>query len=183
MAACHVVMLREAPASPPIMSQGSYLRVSSFPRGFHPRRAIRRCLSPFRPFCVFYHPLATPAPLPPPHDPTESPFSPRYFTAPRSPLRILYLLVFSGLVFIPNAASRMRNVRPCTCTCTRVNTCTYSPVYIHKRKTNACGPFWRLCERRHACGAHSLSLSFCIYFFSLGYPRLPIVSVKIETSA
>lgn len=72
---------------------------------------------PSVPFCVFYHPLAPPPPPPPPHhDPTESPFSPRYFTAPRSPLRILYLLVFSGLVFIPNTASRMRNVRPCTCT-------------------------------------------------------------------
>lgn len=39
-------MLREAPASPPIMSQGSYLRVSSFPRRAHPRRHHRVVFSP-----------------------------------------------------------------------------------------------------------------------------------------
>lgn len=129
MAACHVVMLREAPASPPIMSQGSYLRVSSFPRGFHP---------PTPPAVVFLPsvPSVCPiSPFPPPpgsyHDPTESPFSPRYFTAPRTLLRVLYLLVFSGLVFIPNAASRMRTF--VVYMYVYVNICTYIRSYTHAK--------------------------------------------------
>lgn len=60
------------------------------PRVSPPTRHPPRSLSPFRPFCVFYHPLAPPPPPPPPHDPTESPFSPRYFT--RSPFSSAYTL-------------------------------------------------------------------------------------------
>lgn len=159
-------MLREAPASPPIMSQGSYLRVSSFPRGFHPPTPSAVV------FPLFISPRRSSLTLPPsaalPRD-SESPFSPRYFIAPRSPLRVLYLLVFSGFVFISNAASRMRNVRHVH---VRIYKCKYMYVFarIHMWKLNACGPFWRLCERRHACGTHprhfSLSLSVLLYLSS-----------------
>lgn len=132
-----------------------------------PPDAVRRCLSPFRPLCI-PSPLVFPPSLSRP--PTESPFSPRYFTAPRSLLRVLYLLVFSGLVFIPNAASRMRNVSHVHV----VYMCKYMYIFarIHMRKVNACGPFWRLCERRHACGP-TLSISLSLSFFLFLYLSCP----------
>lgn len=154
-------MLREAPASPPIMSQGSHLRVSSFPRGFHPRRRPPSFSLPPPLGAPIFSTLFPPLFLP--RSDRESPFSPRYFTAPRSPLRVLYLLVFSGLVFIPNAASRMRTFAMYM----YVYLCKYTYVFahIHTWKVNACGPFWRLCERRHACGAHPQYL-FLFLFLS-----------------
>lgn len=108
-----------------------------------------------------------------PRDPSESPFSPRYFIAPRSPLRVLYLLVFSGFVFISNAASRMRNVRHVHARIYKCK-CMYVFARIHMRKLNACGPFWRLCERRHACGAHPrhFSLGSPASFFPFEDPQL-----------
>lgn len=171
MAACHVVMLREAPASPPIMSQGSYLRVSSFPRGFHP---------PTPPAVVFLPsvPSVCPiSPFPPPrsyHDPTESPFSPRYFTAPRTLLRVLYLLVFSGLVFIPNAASRMRTF--VVYMYVYVNICTYIRSYTYA-KGECVWPILALMRtpprmRGPPSASLLLSLSLAASLFAFESPRL-----------
>lgn len=101
----------------------------------------------FLPFAPFLRvpslplPFRSPSPshsVPSPTDPTESPFGPRYFTAARpalSLLRVLYLLVFSGLVFIPNAASRMRTfvMYVCVCMCKYMHV-TLARVHTRKRE-------------------------------------------------
>lgn len=137
-----------------------------------PPDAARRCLSPFRPLCVPYLPF--PSPPGSYHDPTESPFSPRYFTAPRTLLRVLYLLVFSGLVFIPNAASRMRTF--VVYMYVYVNICMYIRSYTHA-KGECVWPILALMRtpprmRGPPSASFLLSLSLAASLFAFESPRL-----------
>jgi len=106
------------------------LRVSSFPRGFHPRRHPPLS-SPFRPLWVPL--LLSVLPLSPCsfHDPTESPFNPRYFTSPRSPRCVYFIFLSSWDLSLFRTRHLECVLSPCTCTC--INTHTYSLIYIRER--------------------------------------------------
>lgn len=159
MAACHVVMLREAPASPPIMSQGSYLRVSSFPRGFHPPTPPAVVFLPSVPSVCPISPLSLPPPVP-------TTIRQRVLLVrvilPLPALSCVYFIFLSSRDLSLFRTRHLECVRSsCACICI----CKYMYVFarIHTRKVNACGPFWRLCERRHACGAHPRHHSFSLF--------------------